>query len=69
MKNQWVVKKKAIYLIARIIMKTMNNNLWYLDSNCSRHMLRDKSQLKKFESLSRGSMTYEDGSTTTIEGK
>jgi hypothetical protein len=43
MKNQWVVKKKAIYLIARIIMKTMNNNLWYLDSNCSRHMLRDKS--------------------------
>jgi hypothetical protein len=39
MKNQWVVKKKAIYLVALI---TMNNNLWYLDSDCSRHMLRDK---------------------------
>jgi len=43
MKNQWVVKKKAIYLVARTIMKIMNNNLWYLDSDCSRHMLRDKS--------------------------
>jgi hypothetical protein len=43
MKNQWVVKKKTIYLVARTIIKTMNNNLWYLDSDCSRHMLGDKS--------------------------
>lgn len=31
MKNKWLVKKKAIYLVAHTIMKTMNNNLWYLD--------------------------------------
>jgi hypothetical protein len=29
----------------------MNNNVWYLDSGCSRHMSGDKGQFKKFESL------------------
>jgi hypothetical protein len=47
----------------------MNNNLWYLDSGCSRHMLGDKDQFKKFEFMNGGSVTFRDGSIATIEGK
>jgi len=47
----------------------MNNNLWYLDSGYSRHMSEDKDQFKKFKSLSGGLITFEDGSTTIVEGK
>lgn len=46
-----------------------DNNLWYLDSGCSRHMTGDKGQFKKFKSLSGISVTFEDGSITTIKGK
>jgi hypothetical protein len=47
----------------------MNNNSWYLDYGYFRHMLGDKSQFKKFESLSGGSVTFENRSTTMIKGK
>jgi hypothetical protein len=41
----------------------MNKNLWYLDSDCSKHIEGDKCQFKKFKSLSGGSMTFGDEST------
>jgi len=47
----------------------MNNNLQYLDSGYSKHMSEDKDQFKKFKSLSGGLITFEDGSTTIVEGK
>lgn len=47
----------------------MNNNLWYLDSGCSRHMTGDKGQFNKFKSSSGGSVTFKDRSITTIKGK
>ena len=68
-KNQWIVKKKAIYLVVNTILKTINNNLWYLDSGCSKYMLGDKGQFKTFEFLSGGLVTFKDGSTTTTKGK
>jgi len=68
-KNQYVVNKKEICLIVHIALKTMNNNLWYLDSGCSRHMSRDKDQFKKFEFIKGCSVTFGDGSMTTIAGK
>jgi len=47
----------------------MNNNSWYLDNGYFRHMIGDKSQFKKFESLSGLSMTFGDINTITIKGK
>jgi hypothetical protein len=58
LKNHWVVKKKTIYLVAHTTLKTMNNNLWYLYSGCSRHMSGDKGWFKNFEFLSGGSLTF-----------
>jgi hypothetical protein len=42
LKNQWLIKKKYIYLVIHIALKTMYNNLWYLDSGCFINMLGDK---------------------------
>jgi hypothetical protein len=42
MNNQWVVKKKKICLVVHTALKTMNNNLWYLDNGYSRHISGDK---------------------------
>jgi hypothetical protein len=47
----------------------MNKNLWYSDSDCSRHMSIDKSWFKKFEFMNGDSVTFGDGSITTIKGK
>ena len=36
--------------------------LWYLDSGCSRHMTRDRSLFKVFDSKKGGNVTFGDGS-------
>jgi hypothetical protein len=47
----------------------MNNNLWYLNSGCSRHICGDKGQFKKFKFMNGGLMTIRDRSIATIEDK
>ena len=41
----------------------------YLDSDCSRHMTRDQSLFKVFESKKGGNVTFGDGSKSQIKGK
>ena len=49
--------------------KVMDTYLWYLDSGCSRHMIRDCSLFKVFESKNGGKDTFGDGSKSQIKGK
>ena len=49
--------------------KVMDTCLWYLDSGCSRHMTRDRSLFKVFESKKGGNVTFGDGSKSQIKGK
>ena len=43
--------------------------LWYLDSDCSRHMTGDRSLFKVFKSKKGGNITFGDGSKSQIKGK
>ena len=49
--------------------KVMDTCLWYFDSGCSRHMTRNQSLFKVFESKKCGNVTFGDGSTSQIKGK
>ena len=49
--------------------KEMDTCLWYLDSGCSRHMSRDHSLFKVFETKKGGNVTFGDGSKSQIKGK
>ena len=49
--------------------KVMDICLWYLDNGCSRHMTRDRSLFKVFESKKSGNVTFGDGSKSQINGK
>ena len=49
--------------------KVMDTCLWYLDSDCSRHMIGDRSLFKVFESKKCGNVTFGDGSKSQIKGK
>ena len=50
-------------------LKVMDTCLWYLNSGCSRHMTRDQSLFKVFESKKGGNVTFGDGSISQIKGK
>ena len=50
-------------------LKVMDTCLWYLNSGCSRHMTRDRSLFKVFESKKGGNVTFGDGSISQIKGK
>ena len=47
----------------------MNTCLWYLDSGCSRHMIKDRTLFKEFESKKGGNVIFGDGSKSQIKGK
>ena len=47
----------------------MDMCLWYLDSGCFRHMTRDRSLFKVFESIKGGNVTFGDRSKSHIKGK
>ena len=49
--------------------KVMDICLWYLDNGCSRHMTRDRSLFKVFESKKGGNVTFGDGSKSQIKVK
>lgn len=42
---------------------------WYLDSDCSRHMSRDKSVFKHFNEYRGSKVTFGDGNQSQIRGK
>ena len=49
--------------------KVMDTCLWYLDSDCSRHMTGDRSLFKVFESKKCDNVTFGDGNKSQIKGK
>ena len=54
--------KHEVCFIMKSAFKVMETCLWYLDSNCSRHMTRYRSLFKVFESKKGGNVTFGDGS-------
>ena len=44
-----LTNKHEVCFMMHNALKVMNTFLWYLDSECSRHMTRDRSLFKKFK--------------------
>ena len=61
--------KHKVCFMMKSAFKVMDKCLWYLDSDCSRHMTRDQSLYKVFESKNGGNVTFGDGSKSHIKGK
>jgi len=60
--------KHEVCFMMKSAFKVMDTCLWYLDSGCSRHMTRDWSLFKVFESKKGGNVTFGDGSKSQIKG-
>ena len=58
--------KHEVCLMMKSAFKVMDTCLWYIDSGCSRHMTRDRSLYKVFESKKGGNVTFVDGSKSQI---
>ena len=54
--------KHEVCFMMKSTFKVLDTCLWYLDSGCSRHMTRDRSLFKVFESKKGGNVTFGDGS-------
>ena len=61
--------KHEVCIMMKSAFKVMDTCLWYLDSGCSRHMTKDRSLFKVFESKKGGNVTFGDGSKSQIKGK
>ena len=61
--------KHEVCFMMKSAFKVMDTCFWYLDSDCSRHMTRDQSLFKVFESKKGGNVTFGDGSKLQIKGK
>ena len=61
--------KHEVCFMMKSTFKVMDTCLWYLDNGCSRHMTRDRSLFKVFESKKGGNVTFNDGSKSQIKGK
>ena len=61
--------KHKVCFMMKSAFKVTDTCLWYLDSGCSRHMTRDQSLFKVFESKKGGNVTFGDGSKSQIKGK
>ena len=61
--------KHEVCFMMKFAFKVIDTCLWYLDSDCSRHMTRDRSLFKVFESMKGGNITFGDGSKSQIERK
>ena len=53
--------KHEVCFMMKSAFKVMDTCLWYLDSSYSRHMTRDRSFFKVFESKKGGNVTFGDG--------
>ena len=65
----YLSSKHEVCFMMKFAFKVMDTCLWYLDSGCSRHMTRDWSLFKVFESKKCGNVTFGDGSKSHIKGK
>ena len=61
--------KHKVCFMMKSAFKVMDKCLWYLDSDCSRHMTRDRSLYKVFESKKGGNVNFGDGRKSHIKGK
>ena len=61
--------KHEVCFMLKSAFKVMDTCLWYLDSECSRHMTGDRSLFKVFESKKCGNVTFGDRSKSQIKGK
>ena len=64
-----LLSKHKVCFMMKSAFKVMDTCLWYLDSDCSRHMTGDRSLFKAFESKKGGNVTFGDGSKSQIKGK
>ena len=53
--------KHEVCFMMKSAFKVMDTCLWYLDSGCSRHMTKDRSLFKVFDSKKGGNVTFGDG--------
>ena len=60
--------KHEVCFMMKFAFKVMDTCLWYLDIGCLRHMTRDRSLFKVFESKKGGNVTFGDGSNSQIKG-
>jgi hypothetical protein len=68
-KPVWVKKEDNLCLVAHTVLKVFDTCLWYLDSGCFKHMIGDKTLLKKIQMDRGGKITYGDGSQYKVIGK
>jgi hypothetical protein len=68
-KQVWVKKEDNLCLVSRTVLKILDTCLWYLDSDCSKHMTGDKTLLKEVQMGKGGRITYGDGSQSKVIGK
>ena len=61
--------KHKVCFMMKFAFKVMDTCLWYINSGCSRHMTRDRSFFKVFESKKGGNVTFGDGSKSQSKGK
>ena len=61
--------KHEVCFMIKSAFKVMDTCLWYLDSDCSRHMTGDRSLFKVFESKKGDNVTFGDGNKSQIKGK
>ena len=61
--------KHEVCFMMKSAYKVMDTCLGYLDSDCSRHMTRDRSLFKVFESKKGGNVMFGDGSKSQIKRK
>ena len=54
--------KHEVCFMMKSAFKVMDTCLWYLHGSYSRHMTRDRSLFKVFESKKGGNVTFGDGS-------
>ena len=62
-----MTNKHEICFMMHSAFKVMNTCLWYLDSGCSRHMTRNCTLFKTFESKKCGNVTFGDRSKSQIK--
>ena len=61
--------KHKVCFMMKSAFKVMDTCLWYFNSGCSRHMTRNQSLFKVFESKKCGNVTFGDRSKSQIKGK
>jgi hypothetical protein len=68
-KQVWVKKEDNLCLVSHTGLKILDTCLWYLDSDCSKHMIGDTTLLNEVQMGKGGRITYGDRSQSKVNGK